>query len=92
MRFDATGSEIIDCTAYNGKMAIISVTVDGNGYLNITMTCVVNSGGSFAVNGAGNDIDARVMMSAGKFHIEEAHWGTEDKLSSSKLTVRVLNY
>lgn len=92
MRFDATGSEIIDCTAYNGKMAIISVTVEGNGYLNITMPCIINNGGSFAVNGAGNNIDARVMMSAGKFHIEEAHWGTEDKLSSSKLTVRVLNY
>ncbi len=92
VRFDATGSEIIDCTAYNGKMAIISVTVDGNGYLNITMPCIINNYGSFAVNGAGDSIDARVMMDGGKFHIEEAHWGTDDKLSTSKLIVRVLNY
>ena len=92
MRFDATGSEIIDCTAYNGKMAIISVTVDGNVHLNITMPCMINNGASYCVNGAGNNIDARVMMSAGKFHIDEAHWGTEDKLSTSKLIVRVLNY
>lgn len=87
-----TGSTVVDLSAYTGKLCMANVVVDGNGFLGIPILFRIDTGVSFAVNGAGNNITARVHMNGGKISIDEAYWGTEDKISTSIMYPYILNF
>ena len=91
MQLRANGSEVIDCTAYNGRLALIRVFVDGNGVLGLTMMCKIDTGAQYYLNSAGNHINARVFHNGGRIYIAESFWGTDDKISTSFLDVFIMN-
>ena len=69
---------------------MINLSVDGNGYLGLSMTGIIEVGGSYYLNSAGDGISARVSITGGNVWITESKWGNEDKLATTKMNVYVV--